>query len=151
MLEIGPQSNNSYTVKSLNNMKNALNTLYRYIYITWFTQMMGYIYTEIASPFITFQKDEGIQPATIPPHFLFTLSQSLSHNHRDCLQFYNAIHSPVTMLSFIREKIPWENTMVNLIPWVRIIVGQHTSQKKFSGAPPPNPRFSGVLPLNPIF
>ena len=39
--------------------------------------MMGYIHKEIASPFITVQKDEGIQPTTKPLHFLFMLSQSL--------------------------------------------------------------------------
>ena len=54
--------------------------------ITWFTQMMGYVHTKIASPFITVQKDEGIQLAAKLLHFLFTLSQSLSHNHKDCLQ-----------------------------------------------------------------
>ena len=92
----------------------------------WFTQTMGYIHKEIASPFITVQKDEGIQPAAKPLHFLLTLSRSLSHNHRDCLQCHNAIHSHVTMLSFIRE-IQWENSRVNPIPWVRNTVGQHTS------------------------
>ena len=45
--------------------------------IMWFTQTMAYIHKEIASPFITVQKDEGIHPATKPLHFLFTLSQSL--------------------------------------------------------------------------
>ena len=68
--------------------------------------MMGYIHTEIASPFITVQKDEGIQPAAIPLHFLFTLSQSLSHNHRDCLQYntikYHIIHSRITMIFFYK-------------------------------------------------
>ena len=33
------------------------------------------------------QENEGIQPATTPLEFLFTLLQSLSHNHRDL--FYN--------------------------------------------------------------
>jgi len=42
---------------------------------------MGYVHKEIASPFITVQKDEGIHPAAKPLHFLFTLSQSLfQHN-----------------------------------------------------------------------
>ena len=66
----------------------------------WFTQTMGYVHKEIVSPFITIQKDEGIQPAAKPFHFLFMLS----HNHIDCLQCYNTIHSLVTMLSFIGEK-----------------------------------------------
>ena len=79
-------------------MQNTLNTLQRDIDIMWFTQTMGYIHKEISSPFITVQKDEGLQPAAKPLHFLFTLSQSLSHNHRDCLQCYNTIHSRVTML-----------------------------------------------------
>ena len=83
-------------------MQNTLNTLQRNIDITWFTQNMGCVHTGIASPFITVQKDEGIQPAAIPLHFLFTLSQSLSHNHGGCLQYntipyhtqlyYNAFH-----------------------------------------------------------
>ena len=78
----------------------------------WFTQTMGYVHKEIASPFIKVQKDEGIKPAAKPLHFLFTLSQFLSHNHGDCLQCYNFLHNCVTMLSFIGE-IPWENTAVN--------------------------------------
>ena len=49
--------------------------------------MMGYVQKEIASPFIIVHKYEGIHPATKPLHFLFTLSQSLPHNHRDCLQY----------------------------------------------------------------
>ena len=85
-------------------MHNTLNTLQRDTDIKWFTQEMGYVHTEISSPFISIQKDEGIQPATKVLHFLFTLSQSLSHNHRDCLQFYNTIHNYVTILSFIGEK-----------------------------------------------
>ena len=72
-------------------MKNTLNTLHRDKYITWFTQTMGYIHTKIASPFITVQKDEEIQLVAIPLHFLFMLSQSLSHNHKYCLQCYNTI------------------------------------------------------------
>ena len=39
--------------------------------------MMGYVHKETASPFITVQKDEGIQPAEKPLHFLFTVSRSL--------------------------------------------------------------------------
>ena len=82
-------------------MQNTLNTLQRDTGITWFTQMMGYVHTEISIPFITVQKDEGIQPTATPLHFLFTLSQSLSHNHIDCLQCYNTIRIRVTMISFI--------------------------------------------------
>ena len=66
--------------------------------------MMGYVHTEIANPFITIQKDEGIQPAAILLYFLFMLSRSLSHNHRDCLQCYNTIQIHVKMLYFIKEK-----------------------------------------------
>ena len=72
-------------------MQNTLNTLQKDTNITWFTQKMGYVHIEIASPFITVKKDEGIQPAATPLHFLFMLSQSLSHNHRDFLQCYNTI------------------------------------------------------------
>ena len=102
--------------------------------------MISCVHKEIDSPFITVQKDEGIQPAAKPLHFLFTLSQSLSHNHRDCLQCNN---TPCYNAFFYRGKIPWENTTVNP-PWVHITVGQHTSQKKFSGAPPPNPKAGGM-------
>ena len=68
-------------------MQNKLNTLKRDTFITWFTQTMGYIHTQITNRFITVQKDEEIQPATITLHFLFTLSQSLSHNHSYCLHY----------------------------------------------------------------
>ena len=115
-------------------MQNTLNKLYRDTDITWFTQTMGYVYKEIASPFITVQEDEGIQLAAIPLHFLFTLSQSLSHNHRDCLQCYNTIPYTTVLqcLSFIGE-IPWENTTVNPIPWIRKTIGQQTSQTPMLG------------------
>ena len=43
--------------------------------------MMDYVHKEIASPFIIVQKDEGIQPAVKPLHFLFTLSQFLPNNN----------------------------------------------------------------------
>ena len=87
-------------------MQNTLNTLQRDTVITWFTQTMGYVHTEIAIPFITIQKDEGIQPTTMLLHFLFTLLQYLSHNHRDCLQYntiqYHTILDRTTMLFFYR-------------------------------------------------
>ena len=98
-----PQSNNYYTLKSLNNMQNTLNTLQRDTDITWFTQMMGYVYTKIASPFIIVQKDEGIQPTAKSLHFLFTLSQSLSHNHIDCLQSYNTIQYTTDLQCFLLQ------------------------------------------------
>ena len=82
-------------------MQNTLNTLQRYNVVH---PNDGYFHKEISSPFITVQKDEGIQPTTKPLHFLFTLSQSLSHNHIDCLQCYNTIQSRVTMIYFIGEK-----------------------------------------------
>ena len=44
-----------------------------------------------------------------------------------------------TMLSFIGE-IQWENSRVNLIPWVHKTVGHNISQKIFMGGPPPNPQ-----------
>ena len=56
-------------------MQNTLNTLQRDIDIMWFTQTMGYIHKEIASPFMTVHKDEGIHPTAKPLHFLFMLSQ----------------------------------------------------------------------------
>ena len=86
-------------------MQNTLNTLQRDTDITWFTQTMGYVHKEIASPFIIVQKDEGIQPTAKPLHFLFTLSWPLSHNNRYCLQCYNTIHTRFAMLSFIGENM----------------------------------------------
>ena len=83
-------------------MQNTLNTLQRDTYINWFTQMMGYVHKEISSTFITLQKDEGIQPATKPLNFLFTLLQYLSHNHKDDLQCYNTIHNRITMIFLCR-------------------------------------------------
>ena len=68
-------------------MQNTLNTLQRDIDITCFTQTIGNVHKEISSPFITVQKDEGIQPIEKSLHFLFMLSQSLSDNHIDFLQY----------------------------------------------------------------
>ena len=62
--------------------------------------MMGYLHKEIVGPFITVQKDEEIHPAVKPLHFLFTLSQSLPHNHRDCLQ-YKIIPYTVVLQCFL--------------------------------------------------
>ena len=127
-------------------MQNTLNTLQRDTNITWFTQTMGYIHTEIANPIITVQKDEGIQPTAIPLHFLFMLSQSLTESQRlfTMLQYNKKPYTDVLQLfSFIGE-IPWENTTINPIPWVHKTIGQHTSQKKFSGAPPLNPKAGGM-------
>ena len=55
--------------------------------------MMGYVHKEIASPFITVQKGEGIQPAAKPLHFLFMPSQSLFQYNTipyHTQSFYNA-------------------------------------------------------------
>ena len=131
-------------------MQKTLNILQRDMNISWFTQTMGYVHKEIANHFITVQKDEGIQPATEPLHFLFTLSQSLftllqslSHNHTYYLQCYNTIQYHTQLyynaFSFIGE-IPWENTTVNPISWVHKTVRQQTSQKHFSMASPLNPK-----------
>ena len=87
---IRKQDRGAITGIQLNKMQNTLNTLERDIDTMWFTQTMCYVHLEIASPFITVQKYEGIQPTEIPLNFLFTLSPSLSHNHRDILQ-YNTI------------------------------------------------------------
>ena len=107
-------------------MQNALKKLQRDTDITWFPQMMGYVHKEISNPFITVQKDEGIQLAAISLHFLFMLSQSLSHNHRDYLQ-YNTIQYPylaVLQCFYFIGEIPWENTTVNPIPWVHKTIGE---------------------------
>ena len=139
----GPQSNNIYTVILFNKMQNTLNTLQRDTDITWFTQTMSYVHTEIANPFIIVQKDEGIQPAAIPLHFLFTLS----HNQRDCLQCYNTIqyHTQSYYNAFLLQgKYHGKNTMVNPIPWVRKTFGQQTSQKNF----PRTPRWGNECTVN---
>ena len=79
---------------------NTLQDRHRYnvVHPRWATptQQLTVLY------YYTIQRNEGIQPAAIPLHFLFTLSQSLSHNHRDCLQCYNTIHIHITMLYFYR-------------------------------------------------
>ena len=78
--------------------------------------MMGYIHKEISNPFIKVQKDEGdttcSKTAALPLHAL-TVSLLIQNN---------TTHSRVTMLSFIGE-IPWENTTVNPLPWVRKHLG----------------------------
>ena len=64
--------------------------------------------------YYTIQQNEGMQPAATSLHFLFTLSRSLSHNHKDCLQCYNTIQHTIVLqrLPFIKG-IPW----VSQIPW----------------------------------
>ena len=62
-----------------------LNTLqekqrYNMVHPRWTTstQKLSVLY------YYTIQQNEEIQPATTLLQFLFTLSQTLSHNHRDC-------------------------------------------------------------------
>ena len=75
---------------------NTLQERHRYnmVHPRWATptQKLSVLY------YYTIQQNKGIQPAATPLHFLFSLSQSLSHNHRDCF----TIHSHITMLSFYR-------------------------------------------------
>ena len=81
-------------------------------------------------------------------------SHSLSHTitkivYNDTIQYNTIQYSFILQcFSFIGE-IPWENTTVNSIPWVRKTVGQQTSQIFLSRASPLNPRISGSFPLNP--
>ena len=114
---------------------------------------MGYVHTSISSPFITIQKDEGIQPATMSLHFhLHALIVSLTQSQRlfTMLQYNTIPYTAVLQcFSFIGE-IQWENTTVNLIPWVRKNIGQQISPKKISGAPSLNHHFSGGFPQTPI-
>ena len=81
---------------------------------------MGYVYIEIVNP------------------FLFTLSESLSHNHRDCLQCYNTIHSHITVFFFSRGNTVGKYYMAPNTMGLQT-VGQQTSQKFLSGASPLNP------------
>ena len=88
----GPQSNNIYIVKSLNKMQNTFNTLQRDIYITWLTQKMGYVHIQISSPFITLQKDEGIQPATLKTsNFMIISIQNLMEIRRMWYQLHDIL------------------------------------------------------------
>ena len=67
--------------------------------------------------YYTVQQNEWIQPVATSLHFLFTLSQSLSHNHIYC--FYNAAIQYTIILQclpFIKG-IPWENTTGYPKPW----------------------------------
>ena len=133
--KIGPQSNNKYIVKSLNKMQNTLSTLQRDTDITWFTKMMGYNHKDISIPSITVQKDEGIQLEGNPLHFLFPLSQSLPHNHRDCLQ-YKIIPYTVVLQCFLLQgkyhgKILW-------------LTQYHGSAKLLSNTHPLNPKEGGM-------
>ena len=80
---------------------NMLQERHRYnvVHPRWatLTQKLTFLY------YYTIQQNEGIQPVATPLHFLFTLSQSLSHNHRDHFsQCYNTIHSRITMPSFYK-------------------------------------------------
>ena len=129
-------------------MQNTLNTLQRDTYIMWFTQTMGYVHKEISSPFITVQKYEGIQPAAKPLHFLFMLSQSLSHNHRDFLQCTNTMHSRVTMLSFIGEK--YHGKILRLTQYhgsAKLLANKH-SKKNSRGLRPRTPKFGNECTVN---
>ena len=63
-------------------MQNTLNTLQRDAYITWFTQMMGYVHKEIATPLLMSRKMKGYKLQ----QNLYTSSsrsQSLSHTITD--------------------------------------------------------------------
>ena len=97
--------------------------------------------------YYTIQQNEGIQPIVTMLHFLFTLSQSLSHNHRDCLQWYNTIHNHIIILSFYRgitmgKYYESPNTMGS-----QTMANKHP--KKFlTGALPPDSR-GGQCPLAP--
>ena len=119
---------------TINNQQDAnIITHYkRTTYITWFTQDGIRPHRNFQSfYYYTFQQNEGIQPTINPLHFLFTPSQSLSHNHRD--HFYNATIQYTTLLQclpFIKG-IPWENTTGFPKPWAHKspIIDQFMSMK----------------------
>ena len=88
---------------------NTLQERHRYnvVHPRWATptQKLPVLY------YYTIQENEGIQPTTTLLHVIFTLLQSLSHNHKDC--FYNATIQCIVVLQcfpFIGE-LPWKNTM----------------------------------------
>ena len=86
---------------------------------------MGYVHIEIVRPLLLYYptKNEWIQPTSNLLQFLFTLSQYLSHNHKDCFTMlqYNTKQNHITMPSFYKwntmgkyhGKISW----VSQIPW----------------------------------
>ena len=75
----------------------------------------------------------------LPLHAL-TVSLTQSKRLFTMLQ-YNTIPYPAVLQCFyFIGEIPWENTTVNPIPWVRKIVGQQTYQNILLGATPPNPK-----------
>ena len=81
---------------------------------------MGDAHIEIASHlYYIVQQNEVIQPATHPLYFMFTISQYLSHNHRDL--FYNATIQYTTILQIIPfiKGISWKNTTGFPKPWAR--------------------------------
>ena len=127
-------------------MQNTLNTLQRETDITWFTQTMGYVHKENASPFTTVQKMKGYN---LHKNRCTSSSSSHSLSHTIIEIVYNYIIPCTTVLqcfSYIWE-IPWANTTVNPIPWVCKTVVQQTSQKQFIRVfAPETPFLKGVAP-----
>ena len=100
-----PRRNNIYTSKLLNNIQNTLNTLQRDIDLMWFTQTMGYVHTEIASPLLPSRKMTGYN---LQQYRFTSSSRSHSLSHTITQIVYNAtiqyktIHSRIIMLFFYR-------------------------------------------------
>ena len=78
--------------------------------------------------YYTIQQNKGIQPAATPMHFLFRLSQSLSHNHKYCFTMLQYNTTCIKMIFFYRELL-WENTMGHPIRWVRKVLDNKDPQK----------------------
>ena len=100
--------------------------------------------------YYTIQQNEGIQLTATPLHFLFALSQSLSHNHRDC--FYNATIQYTFVLQCFpfTEELPWENTTSNLIPWDhKMLANKHPPKNSFRGFALETSRGDDVPPHSP--
>ena len=107
-----------------------------------FTQTMGYVHKEIASPFIAVQKGQGIQPATKPLHFLFMPSKSLFH--------YNTIPYLVILQCFLLQG-KYNGKILGLTQYhgfAKLLANAYP--KKISrGLCPRTPFFSGALPRTP--
>ena len=92
------------------------------------------------------QQNQGIQLEATQLHFLFTLSQSISHNHKD--RFYNVTIQYIDILqcfTFIKG-VPWESTTGFPKPWAYkspiiyqvMTLKLHYCTKFFSTPPSPN-------------
>ena len=108
--------------------------------------------------YYTIQQNEEIQPASTQLHFIFTLSQSLSHNHRDCFtmlqynthMYYNAFllqgnyHGKIPQVTQYHGSA---NFWPKNIP--KIYFGGFSPETPFLGELPSNPHRGPTSPRTP--